>query len=222
MRRGVGENLYPINLDLEDKEILVVGAGKVAYRKLKRLVKTEAKITIVSPKLIPEIERLISDNNLSYKARKFREVDIQGQFLIFAATDNNQLNQAIADLAKEKSILVNVVDNKDISSFTLPALIRQGDLLLAFSTGGKLPALSKQIRLKLAEDFGVEFAVFLELMEEVRAAIKAEIDDKSLRRELFANLADFDLIAEFKDKELGIKRLEEILPKKVIKRVDCL
>ncbi|GAB6098515.1 bifunctional precorrin-2 dehydrogenase/sirohydrochlorin ferrochelatase [Halanaerocella petrolearia] len=203
---------YPINLDLADKEVLVVGGGKVAYRKLKRLVDAETYITLVSPQISNNINKLISKEEIEFLPRKFKRQDIEGKFLIIAATDKKEINQEIGQLAIQKDKLVNVVDNVELSNFTLPATIEQGDLLLTVATGGNLPALSRVIRQKLEVDFGSEFACFLKLMSQIRPVVLEELAQEEMRRKVFRQLADLELINLLtEDRETAIKRIEEIL-----------
>jgi len=209
-------NSYPINLKLSGKKVLIVGGGKVAYRKAKRLLEAKAEITLVSPTVIDNLKDLILANNIKYYQREFKEEDILDTCLIFAATDNRRVNSLIANLADKNNLLVNVADSLEESTFILPALIKQGDLLLTVATGGNLPALSKRIREELENSFGEEFKVFLELMKILRTIIIDTIDDEKQRRKIFRELADLELIRVLaEDKDEFLEKLNKILPAKV-------
>ena len=192
---------YPINLNLKDKKVLIVGAGKVALRKFRRLLLTEAKIKIVSPEFNHEFKSFLKRESEQYifKKRKFRNKDLLGCFLVFAATNNSELNQRITFLAREKNILVNTVDNAEISDFTLPAIVNRGELLLTVSTGSSLPALSKNVRKKMELDFGIEYQLLLDIMSENRAKIIENIENDQLRKNIFKKIAAADFLIKIRD-----------------------
>ena len=214
-------NPYPINLKLKGKQVVVVGGGKVAYRKLKRLLSTKAKIDLISPQLKSKTDQLIISNRINYKERKFLPHDIEDAFLVIAATDNKEVNHKIAQLASEKNILVNVVDNLELSTFTVPAKISQGDLLLTVATGGNLPALSRVIKERLISQFGTEFDLFLELMGQIRPLILNQIEAEERRKKIFRDLADLELIDLLrKDWKSGIKKLKDRLPVEIADKLN--
>lgn len=192
---------YPINLNLKDKKVLIVGAGKVALRKFRRLLLTEAKIKIVSPEFNQKFKSFLKRESEQYifKKRKFRNKDLLGCFLVFAATNNSELNQRITFLAREKNILVNTVDNAEISDFTLPAIVNRGELLLTVSTGSSLPALSKNVRKKMESDFGIEYQLLLDIMSENRAKIIENIEDDQLRKNIFRKIAAADFLIKIRN-----------------------
>jgi len=191
---------YPVNLNLDDKKVLIVGGGKVALRKFKRLMLTKAEIKIVSPEFNSGFKTYIKQDLEQYRfiKRKFGEKDLIGQFLVFAATDNSKLNQRIALLARGKNILVNLIDNADFTDFTVPAALNRGELLLTASTGSNLPALSKKVKNKFEQEFGLEYQILLELMKEKRPQIIAEIDEISVRRKIFKELASDQFLNKIK------------------------
>lgn len=166
---------YPVMLDLKNKEVLVVGAGKVAYRKIKNLIKAKAKITVVSNEFLKEFESL----NVNLIKDYYNEKYLKGKFLVIAATSNNKVNEKIAKDAKENSILCNVVDNKEISDFITPAVVSKEEVLISISTNGKYPALSKYIRKDLEDRYSKYTKEYLELLETLRLeVIKRNEDDK--------------------------------------------
>jgi precorrin-2 dehydrogenase/sirohydrochlorin ferrochelatase len=211
---------YPINLNLKDKKVLIVGAGRVALRKFGRLLEAGAQIKIVSPEFNQGFELYLNQESLQYDflRRIFKEKDLIGQFLVFAATDKPKLNQRIALLARGRNILVNLIDQADLSGFTVPAAVNRGELLLTASSGSNLPALSKNIKEKLAREFGIEYQILLELMKKRRVQIIAEIDEISARREIFKELASDQFLEKIreiiKQSNLDLKDLNEA--KKII------
>lgn len=136
---------YPVFLDLTGMEVLVVGAGKVALRKVRGLVEAGARVTVVSPVAEPEFGALAA-SGVDWKARCFDWEDVQDQVLVYAATDDRAVNRAVAEAAREKGIWVNVADALEECSFLVPARIRKGDLQVAVSTSGRDPRIAVTLR----------------------------------------------------------------------------
>lgn len=134
---------YPVFLDLRSQAVLVVGAGKVALRKVKGLVEAGARVTVVSPEVLADFEKLVG---VKIVRRRFRAGDVAGRTLVFSATDDRQVNQAVARVAKRHGIPVNVADAPDECSFLVPARIQHGDLQVAISTSGRSPKLAVRLR----------------------------------------------------------------------------
>jgi precorrin-2 dehydrogenase / sirohydrochlorin ferrochelatase len=138
---------YPIFLDLKDKPVLVVGAGKIALRKTRGLVEAGARVTVVAPEWEPEFESL----PVKIVARRFRATDINNMCLIFAATDDRLANHRAAVAAKGRSTLVNVADSQPECDFIVPARVSKGSLQVAISTSGENPRVSAELRRKLED-----------------------------------------------------------------------
>lgn len=194
-------DFYPINLNLKNKKVLIVGAGKVAYRKFKRLQKTAALIKVVSPEFDDLFAKFFKKKAKKHEfiCRNFKKSDLNKIFLVFAATDNHQLNKKITNLAQSKNILVNRIDNSQESDFIVPAVINKGELLLTISTDSTLPALSKRIRKKLENEFGLEYLFLLKIMKDKRSEIIREIDEPLIRKRIFKNLAADEFLKKIKN-----------------------
>ena len=223
---------YPINLDIRDKKSLLVGGGEVALRKVKCLLKSGSKVKIVSPELTKSFREFINSReyfesrdsfnrqkysgNLQYFKRRFTEDDLEDICLVIAATNNEEVNKRIVRIANKNGVMVSAVDNKEISDFTLPAVIDRGDFLLSFCTCGNLPALSKRLREEFEEEFGREYAFFLDMMCELRSEIIDKVDDEDKRSKIFNNLADRKLIAKFgEDTAAAFSEIENIISEEV-------
>ena len=139
---------YPIFLDLAGKPVLVVGAGKVALRKTRGLLEAGAAVTVVAPRSEPEFASLA----LTMRRRAFRPSDIRGAVLIFAATDDRRVNQAVAQAARRQGIPVNVADARAECSFIVPARITRSNVQIAISTGGQSPRVAAALRRKIEEN----------------------------------------------------------------------
>ena len=201
---------YPINIDLENADCLVVGGGSVAERKVSTLLSCGARVTLVSPEVTPGLREMAKKGDIVYMARDYQRGDCRGMRTVIVATDSEKINREVAEEAMVGNCLVNVVDQPHISNFIVPATLIQGDLQISISTNGKSPALARRIRERLEGEFGPEYARFLELIDKVRKKALATIPDPEKRRELFYRIVDSDLIQlirEGKDQEVQ-KRLE--------------
>jgi precorrin-2 dehydrogenase/sirohydrochlorin ferrochelatase len=138
---------YPIFLDLKDKPVLVVGAGKVALRKTRGLVEAGALVTVVAPQRLPDFAKL----PVKWLRRRFRSTDLKGMWLAFTATDDRKVNAAVARAAKRHGIPINVADAPAECDFFVPARVRSGDLQIAVSTSGRSPRLAAELRRKIEE-----------------------------------------------------------------------
>ena len=134
---------YPVFLDLRGKRVLMVGAGRVALRKVLGLVEAGALVTVISPSREPGFEEL----DISYEARVFLPDDITGDYsLVFAATDDREVNRQVGEVAMLHGIPANIADAPDECAFILPARIMHGDLQVAVSTSGQDPRLAAHLR----------------------------------------------------------------------------
>jgi precorrin-2 dehydrogenase/sirohydrochlorin ferrochelatase len=164
---------YPLVLRLAGRGCLVVGGGAVATRKVQSLLDSGADVTVVAPKLSPELEDLEAAGRLRAERRGFEPSDLNGATLAFAATDSRDVNQAVAEAARVRGVLVNVADDPSACDFTVPALVRRGDVMLAVSTGGRSPAFARFLREQLEEWLTDARCELLEILSEVRRELRA-------------------------------------------------
>jgi siroheme synthase-like protein len=136
---------YPIFLDLRDKPVLVVGAGKVGLRKIRGLLEAGARVTVVSP------ESEAHGLPVEWKRRRFRKSDLKGQALVFAATDDRKVNAAVGAEARRLGIPANIADAPGECDFIVPSRARSGDLQVAVSTSGRNPRRAVELRRKIEE-----------------------------------------------------------------------
>jgi precorrin-2 dehydrogenase/sirohydrochlorin ferrochelatase len=146
---------YPIFLQLERVPVVVVGAGRVALRKVRGLVEAGAVVTVVSPEGEPEFAEL----PVKWVKRAFQAEDLSGARLVFAATNDREVNRAIRDEAESLGIWVNVADSLEECGFIVPSRAQRGDVQVAVSTSGKSPRLAVRLRQKIEamlEEDGIE------------------------------------------------------------------
>ena len=200
-------NYYPVFLALQGKLCLVVGGGDVAARKVASLLECGASVRVVSPTLLPELETLAGEGQITALRRPFTSADTTGASLVIAATNQPAVNRLVALDCRQKKIPVNVVDAPELCDFLVPATIRRGPLTIAVSTGGTLPAMARKIRRKLEEDFDQNYGLLLAALGSARSRVFAEIADSGRRRRIFSALAAADLLSVIQTE--GVAALEE-------------
>lgn len=189
---------YPVTLNLTHKRCLVIGGGSVALRKVKSLLEEEALVEVVSPQLIEPLAELFQQERFIWHEQMYDSSYINDKFLVIAATDQAEVNHQAAVDCEDRGILINVVDDKDASNFIVNAHVSQGDLLLAVSTGGISPAISRKIKEQLQRQYGPEYAQMLSIVKEARQEAMATIADGQKRRAFLQSLAEMDLAEELK------------------------
>jgi siroheme synthase-like protein len=160
---------YPLLLtNLGHALCVVVGGGVVAERKTRDLVAGGAHPLLISPTLSEGLAALLAEGAIAHRARRYERGDLQGAFLAIAASDDAEVNAAVAAEGAALGILVNVADAPEAGNFHTVAAVRRGDLLLTVSTGGASPALSAHIRRELAERYGESYGALLPLLRRLR------------------------------------------------------
>lgn len=218
---------FPICLDLSGKTCIVIGGGQVAERKILSLLECGARITVVSPELTDEVAELATTGRINLLRRLYRDGDLQGSFLTIAATDDPTVQQAVQEEAERHNLLLNVADVPDRCNFILPATMRRGDLAICVSTGGKSPALARQIKKELEDRFDPAYAIYNDLLGAARPFVlqqshnhqeNKKIFNRLLHREMinWIQLGQWDKIKNHFAKILGQKTAEECL-KEVLK-----
>lgn len=160
--------MYPINLDLTGQACLVLGGGSVAERKVRRLLDEGAVVTVIAPALTPALQILAEEHQLSWQRRTYQPGDETTFFLIICATDDEAVSQAVSAAAKAQGKLLNVCDVPDLCNFTLPSIVRQGDLQLTISTNGKASAFSRWLRKHLEQHFDERYGRWMAELAAIR------------------------------------------------------
>ena len=170
-----------------------MGGGKVGMRKARTLAKSGARVKIISPGLTHEIPREMADK-ITWIAAPYTPGLLNGSTLVFAATDQKELNRQIATDARRKGILCNIADDPDASDFILPAIVNRENLIITVSTSGTSPAFAKKLRQDLEAQFGMEYANFLFLMGKIRSRLLADGHNPDKHRDIFSTLIREDLL----------------------------
>ncbi|HJW93607.1 MAG TPA: bifunctional precorrin-2 dehydrogenase/sirohydrochlorin ferrochelatase [Thermoanaerobaculia bacterium] len=182
---------YPIYLDIEERNVVIVGGGNVCARKAETMMKYGARVTIVSPEFTDEIEQWARDGALAIKRKPYETADIEGANIVIASTDDQHVNEQIAADCRARRIPVNVVDVTPLCEFIVPAIIEKGSIQIAVSTGGKSPALARTLKEDLQRAIGPEYAevndVLGSLREEAKKVLPTDVDRKRFFDAIIAN-----------------------------------
>jgi precorrin-2 dehydrogenase/sirohydrochlorin ferrochelatase len=197
---------YPINLDIKNRECLVVGAGGVGTRKVKTLVDCGANVTVVSPVLSDEILSLEEKNKIKVKKRHYQTKDLEGMFLVIGATGDESINRKISLDADRLNLLCNIADLPEACNFILPSIVERGDLIISISTSGKSPAFAKRLRKDLEKEFGEEYAQLLRIMGNIRKKLLSEQHEPEAHKHMFEQIIEnglLDLIRENRQDDIN-------------------
>ena len=152
---------YPIFVRLSGRKCVVVGGGKIATRKVSELLESGADVTVVADVADPRIEEFAEKNEITLHKRLFEPGDVEGAFIVFAATDDDSVNAGIAAVGSNAGALVNAVDNPPHCDFYSAGVVKRGPLRIAVSTSGFCPAAAAEIRRELEDQYSESYGEFL-------------------------------------------------------------
>ena len=178
----------PIFLDLTIAPCLVVGGGTVAARKVEQLRKANAQITVIAPKLCQKLSALVDKKSIDYMAGHFSEDNLKNMMLVIAATEDAAVNQQVSELAKERNLPVNVVDNPALCSFIMPSIVDRDPVQIAISTGGSSPVLARLLRARLESLIPSSYGKLADLMSKFRHKVKAKFPEIQRRRRYWESI----------------------------------
>jgi siroheme synthase-like protein len=193
-RRWKSGPYYPAILDIAGRRTLVVGAGKVGEGKIRGLLSAGADLRVVSLQATRQVEHWAREGLIELVLRAYERSDLDGCFLVIAATEDNDTNVRVFNDAERRQMLCNVVDVPRLCNFILPSIMRQGDLAIAVSTAGASPALARKIRLELEQSYGEEYALAMELLGSLREELKTRYPDPHDRKILFERIVYSNLL----------------------------
>ncbi|MCI0506880.1 MAG: siroheme synthase CysG [Gammaproteobacteria bacterium] len=173
---------FPMFLKLEGRPCLVVGGGDVAARKVSLLLRAGGKVTVIAPSLCESLQSRLNAGDIKVQQKKFEAADIGDHAVIIAATDDKSINRTISELAQQKNIPVNVVDQPELCSFIVPSIIDRSPVQVAVSTGGASPVLARLLRARLETMIPSAYGKLASLMEEFRGKVRQHVKDPDKRR----------------------------------------
>jgi precorrin-2 dehydrogenase/sirohydrochlorin ferrochelatase len=181
---------YIACLKLTGRRCLVVGGGEVGLEKVEGLLACDGKVVLVAPEAEPELERLAAEGSIEWDRRAYRPEDLEGSFMVIAATNDSEINIGVFHDADRRAMLVNVVDVPPLCNFILPAIVRTGPLAIAISTAGASPALAKRMKREVSELFGEEYARLAVLLNEARGWAKGTLPTYQDRKAFFEGIVN--------------------------------
>jgi siroheme synthase-like protein len=181
---------YVACLRLNERRCLVVGGGEIGLEKVEGLLACDAAVTLVAPTAHPELERLAAEGSITWHPREYHRGDLEGSFLVIAATNDTEVNIAVHEHAEARAMLVNVVDVPPLCNFILPAIVRSGPLAIAISTAGASPALAKRMKREIADLFGEEYARLAVILNDSRGWAKSTLPTYQDRRDFFEGIVN--------------------------------
>ena len=181
-------------IGLQSRQAVVIGGGTVAARKVEGLLAADAQVKVISPALVPELKVLVDVGAITCLKRDYQDGDLEGAFLVIAATDDLSVNQAVWAEAKERGCLINVVDDPEHCTFILPAILQRGEMSVAVSTGGGSPALARRLRERLEDFIGPEYGTLTEIMAELRPELIAGFPPGKARLQAALRIIDSNIL----------------------------
>jgi siroheme synthase-like protein len=190
-------SLFPVFVKLEGRLIVVVGGGNVAEGKIPGVLAAGARIRLVAPSVTPQIVEWVRLGKIDWLPKEFEAADLNGAFLVIAATSASGVNEAVFCEAEVRGILCNAVDDIEHCHFYYGAVVRRGDLQIAISTNGKSPALAQRLRAEIEAEFGPEYEVWLQWLGAAREALRASGPSSETSKKLLHELASRPVFEEF-------------------------
>jgi precorrin-2 dehydrogenase / sirohydrochlorin ferrochelatase len=184
---------YIACLKLKGRRCTVVGGGEIGLEKVEGLLACDGEVTLIAPEAEPALERYAQEGSIRWECRAYAgPQDLEGVFMVIAATDDTDVNIAVYDDAERRAMLVNVVDVPPLCNFILPAIVRTGPLAIAISTAGASPALAKRIKREIAAQFGEPYAQLAIMLNEVRGWAKGTLPTYQDRKQFFEGIVGGD------------------------------
>lgn len=175
-------NYLPLFIDLQNRPCLLAGGGDIARRKLELLLRAGARVTLVAPKIADATRELAEAHDVVIHQRPFEAADVAGCYLIVAATDNAEVNRQIFDAGNAARVLVNSVDQPELSSAIFPALVDRSPIQIAISTGGASPTLARLVRSWIEARLPARLGELGRFIGERRTAAKERLADVPARQ----------------------------------------
>ena len=204
---------FPVFINIKDKPVTIIGGGDIALRKVRLLIKADPKITVISKVICRELKELLIQHNHQGIQKSFQASDLKDPILIIAATNNIKINKQISILAQKKNILINVVDQPQLCTFTMGSIIERDSLVVSISSGGKAPVLVRSIREKIETLIPQSYSELVSFSGNLRSIVKRKIKSGIKRRIFWEQFFESDYIQNF---ILAPKKLNSRLFNKIL------
>lgn len=186
---------YPIYLDLTGKRCLVTGEGEEVAAKVAALVDASAEVIYVNREAVPEIRQFVDEAKVQWMQRDFEPGDLQGCFMVITCRPENA---EIFQMAEERGMLCNAVDDPKNCRFSHGSIHRQGDLTIGISTNGTAPAIAVRIKEMLRREVGPEYQQLMELIKRIRPQINVRVTSAAKRKTLLYRIVDSEVLSLFR------------------------
>ncbi|MGN0470495.1 MAG: bifunctional precorrin-2 dehydrogenase/sirohydrochlorin ferrochelatase [Acutalibacteraceae bacterium] len=198
---------FPFYIDIENKKCIIVGGGKVALQKLRKIILFNPDIMVIAPEICDEIKKI----GVKTEHRKFIDKDIKNAFMVISATNDEKLNSHIFELCRAENILVNTVDDKEKCGFIFPSIIKKDDVTVGITTSGKSPLYAKYLRQQIEDVLDGINPEIIEILSKYRPIIKAKINSEYLRKKANEKILDLCINSDkLPDDEQIYNIIEEI------------
>lgn len=200
----------PLMLNCTGRRCVVVGGGQIAERKVTALLAASAETIVISPSLTPYLMSCFEKGQVHWIKRTYRQGDLKGAFLAYAATDDGQVNGEVVFEAESLGVLVNDTSDGMRGSFITPASVRRGSLIVAVSSSGAGPAVSRELCREIDAMLGEYYEAYIDFLSKIRMRIKERVPDRGKRQLLFKALADLDILTQIREERFRSWSEEEI------------
>ena len=184
--------VYIACLRLRGRRCAVIGGGEIGLEKVEGLLACGGDVVLIAPEAVDELAALADESSIRWERRSYEPADLEGTFIVIAATDDTDVNIGVYEDAERRAMLVNVVDVPPLCNFILPAIVRQGSMAIAISTQGASPALAKRMKREITEQFGPAYAELAVILNDVRGWAKGTLPTYQDRKEFFESIVNGD------------------------------
>lgn len=192
--------MFPIYLRrLDERKTVLIGGNHEAEGKAAQLLERNAKLTVISPQLNQQMQRWATEKRFQWIPRSYKQGDLEGAFMAIVAEFKGDTNKKVYQEAKERGILVNVMDDIPHANFAFGSIVKRGPLTISISTSGAAPALSVRLRERFEKEFGPEYGDFLEFMQKLRNPMKRHYDKFETRKRLWYEIIDSEVLTLFRE-----------------------
>ena len=201
---------YSMMLNIKGKSAVVVGGGKIAYRRTLGLLEAGAKVTVISPDIHEQLKGLWNKNQFFWNRKPFESDDVQDALIVVAATNDSIVNQFVADCVGSNTLL-NIVDHPERSNFHVPAVFTRGDLTISVATGGASPILSRIICTELEEKYDNSYTTYLQFLANVRGFLNQLNIDQATKKHCLQEITNESYRESVEKQQSFLYQLKEII-----------
>jgi uroporphyrin-III C-methyltransferase/precorrin-2 dehydrogenase/sirohydrochlorin ferrochelatase len=184
---------FPVFMDLRARRCVVVGGGEVAARKASLVLRAEAQVTVVAPALCESLRLKREAGAFAHHARPYEPADLDRAVLVIAATNDREVNRAVSRDAQARQLPVNVVDDPELCSVIVPALVEREPILIAIGTGGSAPVLARLLRGRIEAHVPSAYGDLAALSAALRGEVQARLPDVNARRRFWEEVLEGDI-----------------------------